>query len=180
MTATRYFDSIVQTPACKSVGFPLRRCPSSIYHQCTPLPIRVLYAAGTDLLGNVIVYPFSGRKNPALWPEHDRRLVHWSVKIRQINAKCRGITPGNFLPIHVCACLQDYSQELKYLHSSYLPGLTYGVPQVPRHKNIAAYAYASLEKETMLHSLSTQVNCYREMIQKHPGWRYAGVYADVG
>ena len=30
----------------------------------------------------------------------------------------------------------------------------------------------------MLHSLSAQVSAYSEMIQKHPGWQYVGVYAD--
>ena len=30
----------------------------------------------------------------------------------------------------------------------------------------------------MLHSLSAQISCYREMIQRHPGWIYAGVYSD--
>ena len=30
----------------------------------------------------------------------------------------------------------------------------------------------------MLHSLAAQVSYYSDLIQKHPGWRYAGVYAD--
>ena len=30
----------------------------------------------------------------------------------------------------------------------------------------------------MYHSLSAQVSHYSAFIQKHPGWRYAGVYAD--
>ena len=52
------------------------------------------------------------------------------------------------------------------------------LPQPPRLLNVAAYARVSMEKETMLHSLSAQVSYYSEKIQKHPGWRYAGVYAD--
>lgn len=50
--------------------------------------------------------------------------------------------------------------------------------KAPELKRVAAYARVSLEKETMLHSLSAQVSYYSEKIQKHPGWRYAGVYAD--
>ncbi len=50
--------------------------------------------------------------------------------------------------------------------------------KAPELKRVAAYARVSLEKETMLHSLSAQVNHYSEKIQKHPGWRYVGVYAD--
>ena len=30
----------------------------------------------------------------------------------------------------------------------------------------------------MLHSLSAQVSYYSDLIQKHPGWQYCGVYAD--
>lgn len=30
----------------------------------------------------------------------------------------------------------------------------------------------------MLHSLSAQVSYYSDLIQKHSGWQYAGVYAD--
>ena len=30
----------------------------------------------------------------------------------------------------------------------------------------------------MLHSLSAQISHYSGLIQRHPGWRYAGVYAD--
>ena len=52
------------------------------------------------------------------------------------------------------------------------------IPKVPELKRVAAYARVSMEKETMLHSLSAQVSYYSVMIQKHHGWRYAGVYAD--
>ena len=52
------------------------------------------------------------------------------------------------------------------------------VPKAPKLVNVAAYARVSVEKETMLHSFSAQVSYYSEKIQKHPGWSYAGVYAD--
>lgn len=45
-------------------------------------------------------------------------------------------------------------------------------------KNAAAYARVSSGKEAMLHSLSAQISHYSGMIQKTPGWKYAGVYAD--
>ena len=51
-------------------------------------------------------------------------------------------------------------------------------PPAPKLLNVAAYARVSMEKETMLHSFSAQVSYYSERIQKHPGWSYAGVYAD--
>lgn len=43
---------------------------------------------------------------------------------------------------------------------------------------VAAYARVSTGKDSMLHSLSAQVSYYSDMIQKHPGWLYCGVYAD--
>ena len=43
---------------------------------------------------------------------------------------------------------------------------------------VAAYARVSSGKEAMLHSLSTQVSYFSEYIQNHPGWQFAGVYAD--
>ncbi|MEA4899074.1 MAG: recombinase family protein [Christensenellaceae bacterium] len=52
------------------------------------------------------------------------------------------------------------------------------LPMPPRLLNVAAYARVSLDKDSMLHSLSAQVSHYSDRIQKHPGWRYAGVYAD--
>ena len=52
------------------------------------------------------------------------------------------------------------------------------IPKAPELKRVAAYARVSLEKDTMLHSLSAQVSYYSEKIQRHPGWCYAGVYAD--
>ena len=56
--------------------------------------------------------------------------------------------------------------------------ITPSVPKAPKLLNVAAYARVSMEKETMLHSFFAQVSYYSEKIQKHPGWSYAGVYAD--
>ena len=48
----------------------------------------------------------------------------------------------------------------------------------PRRERVAAYCRVSSGKDAMLHSLSAQVSHYSTYIQKHPGWEYAGVYAD--
>ena len=45
-------------------------------------------------------------------------------------------------------------------------------------KKVAAYARVSNGKDAMLHSLSAQISYYSALIQKTPGWEYAGVYAD--
>lgn len=52
------------------------------------------------------------------------------------------------------------------------------IQQAPKKKRVAAYARVSNGKEAMLHSLSAQVSYYSKLIQKTPGWAYAGVYAD--
>lgn len=49
---------------------------------------------------------------------------------------------------------------------------------LPTQKRVAAYARVSSGKEAMLHSLSAQISYYSDMIQRKPGWQYAGVYAD--
>lgn len=49
---------------------------------------------------------------------------------------------------------------------------------VPRRERVAAYCRVSTGKEAMLHSLAEQVSYYSAYIQKHPGWAFAGVYAD--
>ena len=49
---------------------------------------------------------------------------------------------------------------------------------VPRRERVAAYCRVSTGKEAMLHSLAEQVSYYSAYIQKHPGWTFAGVYAD--
>lgn len=54
------------------------------------------------------------------------------------------------------------------------------VPQMPEYKKVAAYARVSMETERLQHSLSAQISYYSELIQKHHGWQYVGVYADEG
>lgn len=54
----------------------------------------------------------------------------------------------------------------------------FGVPELPRDKNVAAYCRVSSGKDAMLHSLEAQVSYYSGLIQNHSGWEYAGVYAD--
>ena len=51
-------------------------------------------------------------------------------------------------------------------------------PALQRLSRVAAYARVSSGKDAMLHSLAAQVSYYSDLIQRHPGWRYAGVYAD--
>ena len=51
-------------------------------------------------------------------------------------------------------------------------------PKMPKRERVAAYARVSMEKDTMLHSLSAQVSYYSDYIQHNPAWIYAGVYAD--
>lgn len=50
--------------------------------------------------------------------------------------------------------------------------------QAPKAKRVAAYARVSSGREAPLHSLSAQISHYNALIQKTPGWEYAGVYAD--
>ncbi len=61
------------------------------------------------------------------------------------------------------------------------------VIQVDRHRpamraktKVAAYARVSIESECTQHSLSAQISYYSSLIQKNPGWQYAGVFADYG
>ena len=51
-------------------------------------------------------------------------------------------------------------------------------PVLPTRKRVAAYARVSMESDRMMHSLSTQVSYYNELIQSNPEWEFAGVYAD--
>lgn len=51
-------------------------------------------------------------------------------------------------------------------------------PRLEKKKRVAAYARVSSGKDTMLHSLAQQVSYYSDLIQKEPGWAFAGVYAD--
>jgi Site-specific recombinases, DNA invertase Pin homologs len=52
------------------------------------------------------------------------------------------------------------------------------LPKLAPEFRVAAYARVSSEKDAMRHSLSMQVSYYSNLIQRHPGWKYAGVYAD--
>jgi site-specific DNA recombinase len=52
------------------------------------------------------------------------------------------------------------------------------LPAQPKLVRAAGYARVSSGKDAMLHSLSAQISYYSELIQKHPGWSYCGVYAD--
>lgn len=49
---------------------------------------------------------------------------------------------------------------------------------LPKLMRVAAYARVSSGKDAMLHSLSAQVSYYSDLIQRHQGWEYVGVYAD--
>lgn len=53
-------------------------------------------------------------------------------------------------------------------------------PILPPKKKVAAYARVSKNTEQLMHSLSTQVSYYSDLIQRTPGWEYAGVYVDAG
>ena len=54
----------------------------------------------------------------------------------------------------------------------------FSVPMLPPIKRVAAYARVSSGKESMLHSLSSQISYYSSLIQKNPTWSYVGVYSD--
>ena len=43
---------------------------------------------------------------------------------------------------------------------------------------VAAYARVSSGKDSMLHSLSSQISYYNELIQKNKNWLFSGIYAD--
>lgn len=52
------------------------------------------------------------------------------------------------------------------------------VPAQEKLLRVAGYARVSCGKDAMMHSLSAQISYYSNLIQKHPGWLYCGVYAD--
>ena len=54
------------------------------------------------------------------------------------------------------------------------------VSRIQPRKRVAAYARVSSDKETMLESLTAQINYYGTLIQRNPEWQYVGVYADEG
>jgi len=56
--------------------------------------------------------------------------------------------------------------------------IEFPVPEQPKALRVAAYARVSSGKDAMLHSLSAQVSYYSNLIQKHKGWLYCGVYSD--
>ena len=56
--------------------------------------------------------------------------------------------------------------------------VAFSAAQVPQLTRVAAYARVSSGKDAMLHSLSAQVSYYNDLIQRHPGWIFCGVYAD--
>ncbi len=53
-------------------------------------------------------------------------------------------------------------------------------PVLVQRKRVGAYARVSMESERLEHSLSAQISYYNELIQRHPEWEFAGVYADNG
>lgn len=59
--------------------------------------------------------------------------------------------------------------EIKKLQSSF---------KMPTLKRVCAYARVSSGKESMLHSLASQVSYYSSYIQTHRDWLYCGVYSD--
>ena len=52
-------------------------------------------------------------------------------------------------------------------------------PSVPMRKRVAAYARVSMETDRLQHSLAAQVSHCSQLIQMHPEWIYAGVYAEM-
>lgn len=52
------------------------------------------------------------------------------------------------------------------------------LPNLVKRTRVAAYARVSSGKDAMLHSLSAQINHYKEYIQANPEWEFVGVYAD--
>lgn len=56
--------------------------------------------------------------------------------------------------------------------------ITLNQSQIQKKKRVAAYARVSCGKDTMLHSLKTQIDYYRDLINHHPEWAFAGIYAD--
>lgn len=56
--------------------------------------------------------------------------------------------------------------------------IAFPVQEAPKLTRVVAYARVSSSKDAMLHSLSAQVSYYNDLIQRHPGWLFCGVYAD--
>jgi len=56
--------------------------------------------------------------------------------------------------------------------------VNFHTPKIKKLKRVAAYARVSSGKDAMLHSLSAQIDYYRNLIFSNPEWRFCGVYAD--
>ena len=54
------------------------------------------------------------------------------------------------------------------------------MPLVKKRQRVAAYARVSRDTQRLMHSVSAQISYYSNLIQHHPDWEYAGVYADTG
>lgn len=50
--------------------------------------------------------------------------------------------------------------------------------KLPSKLRVAAYARVSTEKDSMLHSLASQISYYKALIEKNPQWVFSGIYAD--
>lgn len=51
-------------------------------------------------------------------------------------------------------------------------------PKIVTKTKVAAYARVSTGKDAMLHSLASQINHYKKLIQSNNEWQFVGVYAD--
>jgi len=51
-------------------------------------------------------------------------------------------------------------------------------PKIVTKTKVAAYARVSTGKDSMLHSLASQINHYKKFIQSNNEWQFVGVYAD--
>ncbi len=56
--------------------------------------------------------------------------------------------------------------------------VSFHTPKIKNLKRVAAYARVSSGKDAMLHSLSAQIDYYRNLIFSNPEWKFCGVYAD--
>ena len=60
------------------------------------------------------------------------------------------------------------------------PARTFSPEQPPPTKRVAVYARVSTMKDAQENSLQSQQEYFTEYIQRHPGWVFAGMYADDG
>ena len=60
------------------------------------------------------------------------------------------------------------------------PARTISPTQPPPTKRVAAYARVSTMKDAQENSFQSQQEYIMEYIQRHPGWVFAGMYADDG